>query len=929
MDTAHEVLPNGPGRRDVQRIVQRHRAVAEQRLARIHSSLTREQSHFLKLLPLLLHLNHPALPGYTGSDAPAGIAGYTPDADTLLLARRFARGLKKAPRSRRQPPLLGLYLIGSLGTLGQDRQSDFDFWLCHRQDLDATQMRALRDKTAQLEAHAASLGLRATFFHMLAEDFRKGRHSGISNESSGHTQHHLLLEEFYRSGLLLAGRPPLWWLVPPEQTNNYSGYCDRLIGQRFVRARDWLDFGGLESISAKEFFSAAHWQLYKSIGLPYKAVLKLMLFEAYADEFPNVRWLCDDVKALIHSDQELDADAVDAYRLLLERVDAHLQNDAQRLKLARRAFYFKSGVRLSTAQSGSWKAQRMRSLVDRWGWDQNELLKLDARPGWKVEQVIKERNRLVAELSHSYRLLTELAHNDAPTHHALGRELALLGRKLYAALERRPGKIDRVNPAISEDLAEEAVSIRRDADGNTWHLYLQPVEDDRPPLRSASSLVELLAWVQVNGVVDKHTRIDLPAAQRGPVADEYQRILRQLQKHLPAETERSIPLAAFAGPAAGRLSSAFINSLQRVQASEHGHLLVSERADPLSFGAARTNLVQQIDHLYSNTWGELQVDHYQGGEGLLDMLCSHLTLFRRSPPSARLECRCDTPGYAHAISIRLSKLADTLLRHFAQHGETARYLLRIAEDFHLLEQRHGEFAHVPLGGEQELLEFLAETLDHSRATALDHLALPDSPLAFVLQQNRPDQVQFFYQTRRNGIELWVLDRSGALYHQSLTSGAEESYFLDRQQRFFATLQAWHSPLDANGSSDRPVHFLRLSRERGTWLMQPVYPRRFRPAAHTELLLSTGRRGPWEDGFSLISGSREFNSMQLGERLYDEVARYLFSLRAPGNDYPIYLTGVMVADGSRPTPLPLVQLLRFKGLIEQRLAGSVRRLRLTA
>jgi len=921
MDTLSQAQPEGLGRKDIQRVLQRYAQIGRQRLQRIHASLTREQDAFFTLLPLLLHVNHPALPGFVGSDAPAGIAGYVPDRDSILLARRHARSLKKEQRPQRRPPLLGLYLIGSSGTLGQDRHSDFDFWLCHHRDLQPPQLQALQQKTQLLQAHAAGLGLHIHFFNMHAEAFRDGQHTRLSNESSGNTQHHLLLEEFYRSGLLLAGRPPLWWLVPPQQVDNYRDYCAQLIEKRFVREQDWLDFGGLHEISADEFFSAAHWQLFKSIELPYKALLKLMLFESYATQYPNVGWLSNDVKCLIHSDRPLDADAVDAYMLMMQRIEQYLQHDdPQRLALARRAFYFKSGVRLSQRHNDDWKHARMQQLCERWGWDRGELLNLDSHTHWKLGQVLEERNQLVAELSRSYRLLTELARRNNSEVGAGSNEMSLLGRKLYAALERRPGKLDQVNPAISDDLSEEVVWLRRSAGGDAWQLFLQPPQTDSTPPKTTRSLVEMLAWLQRNGVIGRHTRIDLPAAERGPVSDEYLRILKVLHKVLPPGPERHIPLGNFSTPAQGQLSIAFVNSLHDPLPKDDPHRRVSLRGDALSFGAARLNLVQRIEHLHSNSWGELQVDHYQDEEGVLDLLCAHLDLFWQNREPGQLQCHCHTPAYGGAINARLTRLATDQLNHFRHFGEQARYLLCIADQFHLIEVRRRQFTHSPVGGQLELLELLGEADDRFRPTLLDEAAIPNSPLAFVLRANRPQLVQVLYQVQRSGIDMFVLDDSGAL-HQQWLANAEERHFLIQQQRFFDTVRAWRSQPGSGGSE---LVFGRLKQVDGEWQVETVLPPHHAAGAHTELILSTGRRGPWRDGFSLISGTREFNSLSLGAELYNTVADYLLGLRKPGTSYPIYLTGVVVADEALGMPMPLAELLRFKNRVENRLADAVSR-----
>ena len=913
----------GIGRREIQHATQRFRQVGEQRLARILDSLTREQASFFTLLPLLLHVNHPALPGYAGSEVPAGIAGYLPDRNAVLLARRYARSLKKEQRPQRQPPLLGFYLIGSSGTVGQDRQSDFDFWVCHQPDLQASQIERLRDKAALLETHAKSLGLTIHFFLMHAESFRDGQHARLSDESSGNTQHHLLLEEFYRSGLLLAGRPPLWWVVPTQQAARYTEYARNLIEKRFIREDDWLDFGGLEDISAEEFFSAAHWQLFKSIELPYKALLKLKLFEAYALEYPKVRWLCEDLKALVHSDQPIDADAVDAYQLMIARIEQHLAGQSQRLELARRAFCFKSGLRLSQAPQDHWKSRVLAECAERWGWQRGELLNLDAHREWKLEQVMDERNQLVAELSRSYRLLTELARHNEGASEQVRSDLALLGRKLYSALERRPGKIDRVNPGISDDISEDVVWLRHDDAEDTWQLYLQDPQLTAPPaLKSTLSLVELLAWLHVNGVLARHTRIDLPGRERGPVSNEHLHIVGKLRKLLPEEQGPGTPLGNYAKPAHGGSAFAFINPLHSPIDADPRQV-ISDRSDPLSFGPTRRNLVIHIDHLFSNSWGELQVDHYRGDEGLLELLCAHLELYRHTAAPAPLQCHCDTPLLGKTIADRIARLAAQALNFFREHGEQARLVLCIGEEFHLIEQRRGQYDHLPVGDHEALLELLGESQEHFRPTQLDDAALPRSPLPLLMSLNRPQQVQVFFHSRRDGVELYVLDDSGALFRQDFP-GAEETYLLNQQQRFFETLRMWRQPL---GEADAPceLHFARLQLRNNRWQNQalPIRPAVF--SDHTELLLSSGRRGPWRDGFSLISGDREFNSLAMGDMLYQQTARYLLGLRRAGARYPIYLTGVVIADEIQSVPVPLVELLRFKALVEKRLAEALARL----
>ncbi|MCB1802367.1 MAG: hypothetical protein KDI82_11820, partial [Gammaproteobacteria bacterium] len=91
----------GPGRKALNRVVGRFLSLRDTRIARIRATLTHEQRSFFDLLPLLLHVNHPTLPGFVSSDTPAGMINFRPTREQILLARRYVRGFKEEKRPQR------------------------------------------------------------------------------------------------------------------------------------------------------------------------------------------------------------------------------------------------------------------------------------------------------------------------------------------------------------------------------------------------------------------------------------------------------------------------------------------------------------------------------------------------------------------------------------------------------------------------------------------------------------------------------------------------------------------------------------------------------------------------------------------------------------------------------------------------------------
>ena len=102
------------------------------------------------------------------------------------------------------------------------------------------------------------------FYLMTQKRFRNERYSDpLTKENSGSAQYMLLLEEFYRSAVRLAGKPLLWLHLWVEDEKQYEAEVARLVAEGELNPNDWVDFGGLGQFSASEYFGASLWQLYK------------------------------------------------------------------------------------------------------------------------------------------------------------------------------------------------------------------------------------------------------------------------------------------------------------------------------------------------------------------------------------------------------------------------------------------------------------------------------------------------------------------------------------------------------------------------------------------------------------------------------------------------------------------------------------------
>jgi len=334
----------------IETLKQRLDAINQLRVDRALAAMGPAFQQVYSLLPILLHYNHPLMPGYLDGNVPRGICLYTPDATQYNyldgLKRQHDIELPILPGG--ELPITGLYSMGSTSSVGQSCSSDLDIWVCHQSWLDNEERRLLQRKCHLLESWAASLGVEVSFFLIDENRFRHNESGSLGEEDCGSTQHILLLDEFYRTAVRLAGKRILWNMVPCDEEEHYDEYVMTLYAQGVLTPNEWLDLGGLSSLSAEEYFGASLWQLYKSIDSPYKAVMKTLLLEAYSWEYPNTRLLAKEIKQRLH-DGEIVSFGLDPYCMMLERVTEYLLQieDTTRLDLVRRCFYLKVCEKLS------------------------------------------------------------------------------------------------------------------------------------------------------------------------------------------------------------------------------------------------------------------------------------------------------------------------------------------------------------------------------------------------------------------------------------------------------------------------------------------------------------------------------------------------------------------------------------------------------
>ncbi|MFH7326169.1 class I adenylate cyclase [Desulfurivibrio sp. C05AmB] len=343
----------------------RYRQYNAGRIARAVRLNQRKSEIIFTLVPYLLHRNQPDLPGYVADPAcPRGIIAY--DSASAKSSRLFqqlfpsarAGGSKKAPRPTRPCAIHSLKTIGSMGTIAQSEKSDCDFWVSvDYGQLGSGGLQLLQQKCGAIEAWAEAMGVETHFFLMdIAQTRSNSFTPPVADKAAACEQKVLLKDELFRTHILVAGKPLLWWLIPPGlNEEQYRIEVLRLDREQSINRADFVDLGCITGIPPGEILDACLWQMNKALASPFKSVIKFAYLELLLQqEGDGVHFFSDKVKRLVTYPEKLGPgeaslapEQIDPYLLLAREVTTFYENSATSLTrqwadLIRECFFLKT-----------------------------------------------------------------------------------------------------------------------------------------------------------------------------------------------------------------------------------------------------------------------------------------------------------------------------------------------------------------------------------------------------------------------------------------------------------------------------------------------------------------------------------------------------------------------------------------------------------
>ncbi|MDF7671265.1 class I adenylate cyclase [Orbaceae bacterium ESL0721] len=792
----------------IDRIKNRVTRLAERKRERTLIGMPDEFQRVFLLLPILFQYNHPSLPGYIDDDVPIGIANYdifnqnyydlnrhNNPLDianiTDILATQFQITLPTLTSPQlltKIPEISAIYSMGSTGSIGQSTESDLDVWICIEETLTEKRKALLLQKCRLIEEWAAQQQIQLTLFLVDVNRFIEKHHECLIGENCGSAQHMLLLEEFYRSANLIAGKLLLWYAIPADFTFNGTTYTtydecvSALVSSGLLNRSEWIDFGSLIGLSAAEYFGAGLWQLYKSIGSPFKAVLKTLLLEAYSWIYPRNFPIAYEMKICI---QEAGSSAIekeewykfDSYYMLLERITHYLKeiNDWERLALARTCFYLKVNEPLSiSVEQSSWRREILMRLVTDWGWDLPLLQKLDAYHSWKIREVREVHELLLQAMMTGYRNLLNFGRRNNLDAVISPQDLAVLTRKLYAEFEVLPGKITTLKLNISNNLQEDSLTfihVKEDRVNRAgWYVYNQRPKIDsiisHQYLEYSKYLVKLVGWCYFNGLLTDETELFFFDGDRQN-SNKIKKLITDLKNYFPVEVAPATE-AELSGPCEIRHLAIILNletdptsSLSDSFHNENSSLLNSSLLNDsvLNYGKKEISLIGSIDLLYRNSWNEIRVLHFSGSYSLFEAIKTLLNRMHKDadlPES--LEIFCYSELLQQEIKKQIKELIDNCIElrlTTTQNNSTQVKPLRInGSSWYLFFERLGVSFHQFANS----IDFYGAVSNNKvQGRALNILDETDELPKEIDSIACEGIIQFFFEDTHVGFDLYILN----------------------------------------------------------------------------------------------------------------------------------------------------------------------------
>ncbi len=787
-----------------------------ERLSRLYSSFTNQQLiDLFEALPFILSNNQPALPGYIPSDnIVKGIYGYVPTGRGLAFIRNKFPQAVISQQEKGDAFIQMFALMGSGGTIAFTEQSDLDFWVCADEPKYGEEAIANFRK----KCHAIGEWVDENYnleVHFFLNDIEKVKQNVFDEDEeeafTGSALGVLLKEEFFRSSIVVAGKVPFWWVVPADTTD--AAYAKWLELAKEAGIFDaFIDLGNLHSIPKEEFLGSAIFQILKSLGNPYKSIIKLGLLERYIRGAADNPFISNFIKKNVHAGK-YDLDSVDSYVIMFNEVYGYYSDVVKDLKateILKTSFYLKVDPKISMNERKgngapiSEKIVKMREFAKKWNWLSSDIERMDNFENWDINAVNALMNDTKKFVLQGYRDILANIESKKISHRFTDEQIKGISRKIYSHFAVSDNKIDnslsfKVYPPEKLLVVEYAGTKDKK---ELWILSKRAIVRDTPVkivIHSEKSLIAMLAWIGMNRLYQKdYTRMDFSAGIYQPDANFLRDLVIDIAAHFSFK-KLNIHSSYFLRDPFPIISYIIINPYTKY----------AKRLEDMIF-------------LYHNSWGETRFERFSNFNDIAVLFARILTgvLASGMPLESALRLTSSYPYRASKEFDWLQAISKDMYEFFSSHEHTIRkrYVTMMQNTCYVYSIKSSAYAEEVVcrafDSEIKLLYALSYNTGVENRLRVDKHVPELNYLRIISEKASDDCVQIFFQTESKYCYFFVMDeRGGFVFYRKPVEQFDEylaRLYLYAQSAIKSVSQMNSScPLAA---SKKPVLLYQLKRE---------------------------------------------------------------------------------------------------------------------
>jgi adenylate cyclase class 1 len=728
----------------------------------LNSSLaTPELINLFNYIPFLFTVNQPEFPGYVKEiKSPHGIVNYKINPKLQSQLKISNPSFSPAKNVITDPVIHLFALIGSAGTIAFTPDSDLDFWICGRFSLlDPETVAHLRHKCSIIENWAMNTHGKEIHFFLNDVDqikmnvFDEDEEYGLSGTSLGQ----MLKEEFYRSSIIINNVVPFWWVVPADCSDAQYTEWLSAISENSIQY-EFIDLGNIAGINKADFLIAALFQIIKSLGNPFKSIIKLGLLERYIHDDKKNPFISNIIKRNVH-EGKTDKSSVDAYCLMFDQVYDYyhrLVDDMTSLNIIKTCFYLKVNPHLSTEEKNPGNENFhdiMTQYTKKWGWDSDTIKHVDNFENWDIESTNKMMNNTKKVILKGYKNILAALGNEINSGSIDRESLLAINRKIYSHFNPEDKKIDNTLN-FKKYPPEKLLSLDyvRDIKGSeSWYLNKRIITNGRAVkvmIRKSPHLISLIVWISLNGLYQKdYTRLDIEQGFYHMDSNYIRDLIAELSTQFSIKS-LNLQNSYFLRDPFPVMSYIIINPF----------LKYSKKAD-------------EFYHLYHNSWGEtrFEIFHNENDFPAITERIVNGALISTMDANNALHITASEPFSTSKEFLTLKSTMKKLLLFFTDNKTQVkqRFITMIAKRFTIFSntiKRDGNtsVSFSQFGSEHQMLYTISYNRGLVNRNRVDEKIPELEYISKILSYDSDDSIKIFIHEGRKYSRFFVLNERGSL-----------------------------------------------------------------------------------------------------------------------------------------------------------------------